>query len=139
MRNWYIGLGNEIVRLLFGTNYRSQIVSNCTRWFCLSVFDSITHVNVISLHLCFHRLTNRLLSVAMSPKAAPYGTWSSPITADVITQGVSIPKSCLISNLFLTFLQSIDLPDVLVDHITSTVYHIESRPSEEGRSVLVHT
>lgn len=75
----------------------------------------------------------------MSPKAAPYGTWSSPITADVITQGVSIPKSCLISNLFLTFLQSIDLPDVLVDHITSTVYHIESRPSEAGRSVLVHT
>lgn len=29
--------------------------------------------------------------------------------------------------------------DVLVDRVTSEVYHIESRPSEKGRCVLVHT
>jgi len=31
------------------------------------------------------------------------------------------------------------IADVIVDRITSEVYHIESRPSEAGRNVLVHT
>ncbi|KAF8882982.1 Alpha/Beta hydrolase protein [Infundibulicybe gibba] len=57
----------------------------------------------------------------MSTKTAPFGTWESPITAESITKG------------------SIRLADVIVDAATSTVYHIESRPSEAGRDVLVHT
>ncbi|KAF8869748.1 Alpha/Beta hydrolase protein [Infundibulicybe gibba] len=57
----------------------------------------------------------------MSTKTAPFGTWESPITAESITKG------------------SIRLADVIVDAATSTVYHIESRPSEAGRNVLVHT
>ncbi|KAI0060348.1 alpha/beta-hydrolase [Artomyces pyxidatus] len=52
---------------------------------------------------------------------APYGSWSSPITADVLVQ------------------TSISLVDVLVDPITRTVYHIEKRPSEGGRAVIVDT
>jgi hypothetical protein len=50
---------------------------------------------------------------------APYGTWNSPITAQNITKG------------------STKLTDVLVDPATATVYHVESRPSESGRCVLV--
>ncbi|KAF9005454.1 Alpha/Beta hydrolase protein [Cyathus striatus] len=52
---------------------------------------------------------------------APYGTWSSPITAEAITKGSNA------------------ISDVIVDPLTAQVYHIESRPSEKGRSVLVHT
>lgn len=57
----------------------------------------------------------------MSPLTAPYGTWTSPITAEAITK------------------RAIGISDVIVDRITSEVYHIESRPSEGGRNVLVHT
>lgn len=35
--------------------------------------------------------------------------------------------------------QRASVDDVLVDSITSTVYHLESRPSEGGRVVLVRT
>jgi hypothetical protein len=35
--------------------------------------------------------------------------------------------------------QANKIVDVLVDRITSEVYHLESRPSEKGRCVLVHT
>lgn len=52
---------------------------------------------------------------------APYGTWRSPITADAITKNI------------------VRVSDILVDPVTSTVYHIESRPSEEGRSIVVNT
>ncbi|KAJ7186834.1 Alpha/Beta hydrolase protein [Mycena filopes] len=51
--------------------------------------------------------------------SAPYGTWKSPITAQNITQG------------------STKLTDVLVDSVTGNIYHVESRPSESGRCVLV--
>ncbi|KAF8664837.1 hypothetical protein AX16_000678 [Volvariella volvacea WC 439] len=54
-------------------------------------------------------------------RKAPYGTWESPITASLITAS------------------SIKLTDVLVDSVTSKVYHIENRPSERGRAVLVET
>ncbi|RDB21912.1 Dipeptidyl aminopeptidase BIII [Hypsizygus marmoreus] len=57
----------------------------------------------------------------MSAKKAPYGAWSSPITAEAITKGAIV------------------FADVVVDPITSTIYHIESRPSEAGRNVLVNT
>ncbi|KAH7922307.1 alpha/beta-hydrolase [Leucogyrophana mollusca] len=57
----------------------------------------------------------------MASKTAPYGTWLSPITAEAITQG------------------SIGIDDVFVDPVTSSVYHTEKRPSEQGRSVIVDT
>ncbi|KAJ7472147.1 Alpha/Beta hydrolase protein [Mycena latifolia] len=52
---------------------------------------------------------------------APYGTWKSPITAQNIIQ------------------DSVKLTDVVVDPVTTGVYHVESRPSESGRSVLVES
>lgn len=57
----------------------------------------------------------------MSPRRAPFGTWSSPITADVLVQS------------------SISLVDVLLDSVTRKIYHIERRPSEGGRAVIVDT
>ncbi|KAH7914907.1 Alpha/Beta hydrolase protein [Hygrophoropsis aurantiaca] len=52
---------------------------------------------------------------------SPYGTWKSPIDAPSITQN------------------SITISDVFVDPIRTDVYHIERRPSENGRSVIVKT
>ncbi|KAF8901365.1 alpha/beta-hydrolase [Gymnopilus junonius] len=57
----------------------------------------------------------------MAQKHAPYGTWDSPVTSEEITKGV------------------ISIVDVIVDPVRSEVYHLESRPSEKGRIVLVHT
>ncbi|KAG5641712.1 hypothetical protein DXG03_004399 [Asterophora parasitica] len=57
----------------------------------------------------------------MAIQTAPYGTWSSPITAEAITKG------------------AISFADVLVDDITSEIYHIEARPSEAGRNTIVNT
>ncbi|PCH34635.1 alpha/beta-hydrolase [Wolfiporia cocos MD-104 SS10] len=54
-------------------------------------------------------------------KIAPYGTWSSPITTDAILQSGGKPS------------------EVFVDPITSTIYHVEGRPYEAGRSVIVRT
>ncbi|KAI9436571.1 alpha/beta-hydrolase [Lactarius indigo] len=57
----------------------------------------------------------------MPSRRAPFGTWSSPITADVLVQS------------------SISLVDVLLDPVTHKAYHIERRPSEGGRAVIVDT
>src|SRR5947209_21157 len=51
------------------------------------------------------------------PRIAPYGSWASPITSDLIVAS------------------SIGLGDILVDG--SDVYWIESRPQEGGRSVII--
>jgi dipeptidyl aminopeptidase/acylaminoacyl peptidase len=51
------------------------------------------------------------------PRVAPYGSWASPITSDLIVAS------------------SIGLGDILVDG--GDVYWIESRPQEQGRSVIV--
>jgi len=51
------------------------------------------------------------------PEVAPYGTWRSPITADLIVS------------------QTIVLSSPLIDR--NDVYWLETRPSEGGRSVLV--
>jgi dipeptidyl aminopeptidase/acylaminoacyl peptidase len=51
------------------------------------------------------------------PKTAPYGSWSSPITSDMIVAS------------------SIGLGEILLDG--SDVYWLESRPQEGGRSVVV--
>jgi dipeptidyl aminopeptidase/acylaminoacyl peptidase len=56
----------------------------------------------------------------MSPpsrKTAPYGSWKSPITSDLIVA------------------QSIGLSDVRLDG--RTIYWLESRPQEQGRNVVV--
>jgi dipeptidyl aminopeptidase/acylaminoacyl peptidase len=56
----------------------------------------------------------------MSPpsrKTAPYGSWKSPITSDLIVA------------------QSIGLSDVRLDG--GTIYWLESRPQEQGRNVVV--
>ncbi|TCD67717.1 hypothetical protein EIP91_012014 [Steccherinum ochraceum] len=52
---------------------------------------------------------------------ASYGTWKSPITADSIIEN------------------SASIDDVIVDPVTSAIYHIESRPNEGGRNVLIKT
>ncbi|KAF7798100.1 hypothetical protein EIP86_009315 [Pleurotus ostreatoroseus] len=54
-------------------------------------------------------------------KVAPYGTWPSQLTADVIVQSAS------------------SVVELVVDPATSKIYHIESRPSEGGRNVLVQS
>jgi dipeptidyl aminopeptidase/acylaminoacyl peptidase len=51
------------------------------------------------------------------PRIAPFGSWASPITSDLIVAS------------------SIGVGDILVDG--SDVYWIESRPQEQGRSVIV--
>ncbi|KAL0948371.1 hypothetical protein HGRIS_010953 [Hohenbuehelia grisea] len=61
------------------------------------------------------------MSSTSSLKTAPYGTWSSPITTDAIVEGAD-PVS-----------------DLIVDPLTQTLYHFETRPSEGGRGVLVET
>jgi dipeptidyl aminopeptidase/acylaminoacyl peptidase len=52
-----------------------------------------------------------------SRKIAPYGSWKSPITSDLIVA------------------QSIGLSDVRLDG--ETIYWLESRPQEQGRNVVV--
>ncbi|KAF7291529.1 Peptidase-S9 domain-containing protein [Mycena kentingensis (nom. inval.)] len=51
--------------------------------------------------------------------SAPYGTWNSPISASNITKA------------------SVRLAEAVVDSGTGKVYHLEGRPSEGGRNVLV--
>ncbi len=53
----------------------------------------------------------------LEPKIAPYGSWSSPITSDMIVAS------------------SIGLGEIMLDG--GDVYWLESRPQEGGRSVLV--
>ena len=53
------------------------------------------------------------------PKTASYGSWRSPITSDLIVA------------------QSIGLSEVRLDG--ADVYWIESRPQEQGRSVVVRS
>src|SRR3981081_4353007 len=52
-----------------------------------------------------------------SAKTAPYGSWRSPITSDLIVA------------------QAIALSDVRLDG--GTIYWLEGRPQEQGRSVVV--
>ncbi|KZP22880.1 alpha/beta-hydrolase [Athelia psychrophila] len=51
---------------------------------------------------------------------APYGTWISPIAAEIAAS------------------DSITIEEILVDPVSSRVYHLEKRPSQ-GRNVLVDT
>ena len=82
-------------------------------------------------------------TVSMSALKAPYGTWVSPITTEAITKAVSprqrVSVSILKTKLNFPSRQANGIVDIIVDSITSEVYHLESRPSEGGRCVLVHT
>ncbi|HEY9870327.1 MAG TPA: hypothetical protein V6D08_14275, partial [Candidatus Obscuribacterales bacterium] len=51
------------------------------------------------------------------PKQAPYGCWTSPITADVVAAG------------------ALKLSDITLDG--GTIYWVETRPCEGGRNVIV--
>ncbi|KAB5590159.1 Dipeptidyl peptidase family member 6 [Ceratobasidium theobromae] len=57
----------------------------------------------------------------MSQTIAPFGSWKSPLTTDVITE------------------KTISIAEVIVDAATSEIYHVEERPHEAGRRVLVHS
>jgi dipeptidyl aminopeptidase/acylaminoacyl peptidase len=57
----------------------------------------------------------------MSKKLAPYGTWDSPINSDTILS------------------KNIVFDDVLVDPKTHSIYHLEERPEDRGRCVIVDT
>src|SRR5690349_20045065 len=56
-------------------------------------------------------------AVMPEPQSAPYGSWSSPITSDLIVAS------------------SIGLGEIMLDG--TDVYWIESRPQEGGRSIIV--
>ncbi|KAF9512046.1 hypothetical protein BS47DRAFT_1394589 [Hydnum rufescens UP504] len=53
------------------------------------------------------------------PLTAPYGSWKSPIRADLLTE------------------KSLSLAEVLIDHVSSEIYWVEGRPYESGRNVPV--
>ncbi|KAL5522268.1 hypothetical protein ACEPAF_2125 [Sanghuangporus sanghuang] len=62
----------------------------------------------------------------MAPKVAPFGTWDSPISASYVAKA------------------GVSYDDVLVDSVPSRahpngngIYHIEKRPAEAGRNVIV--
>ncbi|KAK6506590.1 hypothetical protein TWF481_005048 [Arthrobotrys musiformis] len=56
-----------------------------------------------------------------SRKIAPYGTWESPISIETISG------------------KSISLQECAVSLLTKSIYHLEGRPAEAGRSVLCYT
>src|SRR5689334_20843434 len=60
---------------------------------------------------------SRVKVVMRAPQAAPFGSWSSPITSDLIVAS------------------TIGLSGILLDG--SDVYWLEARPQENGRSVIV--
>jgi dipeptidyl aminopeptidase/acylaminoacyl peptidase len=57
--------------------------------------------------------------MSTNPKTAPYGSWKSPITSDLIVS------------------QSIGLSEARLDG--DAVYWLEARPQEQGRNVIVHS
>ncbi|KAH9940612.1 Alpha/Beta hydrolase protein [Amylocystis lapponica] len=56
----------------------------------------------------------------MTKKRALYGTWPSPVVPDAVVGNGSTPE-------------------IFVDPVTSTIYHIESRAFEDGRMAIVNT
>ncbi|KAN0101277.1 Alpha/Beta hydrolase fold [Tylopilus felleus] len=54
-------------------------------------------------------------------KTAPYGTWKSLIDGDTVVS------------------KNIVFDDVLVDPVTKVIYHLEERPDDRGRCVIVET
>ncbi|KEI41704.1 uncharacterized protein L969DRAFT_15723 [Mixia osmundae IAM 14324] len=55
----------------------------------------------------------------MTKRTAPYGSWESPLSAELLTQA------------------TVDIRYVFVDSVTHEHYHIELRPSEKGRNAIV--
>jgi hypothetical protein len=57
--------------------------------------------------------------MASAPKVAPYGTWESPITSEMLSG------------------QTVRLADLVADPKTGYIYYIEDRPAENGRGYIV--
>src|ERR1700738_2276262 len=70
-------------------------------------------------HLRIRGISEMSVAPTFLPKTASYGSWRSPITSDLIVA------------------QSIGLSEVRLDG--ADVYWIESRPQEQGRSVVVRS
>ena len=56
--------------------------------------------------------------MSTKPRVAPYGSWKSPITSDLIVS------------------QTINLGEIVLEG--EQTYWLERRPAEKGRSVVVH-
>ena len=80
------------------------------------------------------------VSPPAAPQTAPYGTWKSPITADLIVAGsvglgqVSLDRSILITD---TPQDGASPTASKISSFSEDLYWLESRPSEKGRNVLV--
>lgn len=68
--------------------------------------------------------------------SAPYGTWRSPITTHLLADKVRTLPEILANS---SIIQSVTLDDLVVDHTTSTIYHVERRPADHGRNAIVHS
>ena len=100
----------------------------------------IRSASCYSLHtLAFLGLPSTTTTSAMAPKVASYGTWNSPITSAVLVDNVSPCLNHTGRTNHLRFVQAAPVDSIFVDPVTSTVYHIEKRPSESGRDVIVKT
>ncbi|KAH8826695.1 alpha/beta-hydrolase [Flagelloscypha sp. PMI_526] len=55
----------------------------------------------------------------MAPTVAPYGSWSTPLSPETIVKGAN------------------SITEAFVDDVNGQIFHIESRPSEKGRNVVV--
>lgn len=75
----------------------------------------------------------------MTPKEAPYGTWTSPISAELIAQGVRLVSAVTFGMFSSDLPQGVGFDDVRVDSVTGKVYRLEARPTEAGRIVVVDT
>src|SRR5271166_4943002 len=90
------------------TKRTSDIVGEVPRSACLTAPPSLPLMNTLSA------TTERVMP---EPVIAPFGSWASPITSDLIVAS------------------SIGLGTVLVDG--EDLYWVETRPQENGRSVIV--
>ena len=71
-----------------------------------------------SFRIVLHIVIFTFISKGICMESKPYGTWKSPITSDLLVK------------------DTLRFGDVKIDQ--ETIYWIESRPEEKGRSVLMH-
>lgn len=81
----------------------------------------------------------QFLSDTTMSQVAPYGKWESTITPESIVQGVSSFRQHYKNGSVTGWLQSISFSDVFVDPTNDKIYHIEARPEDNARNVIVDT